>query len=569
MAAAGPPPEFLQDPPRLTNTFEADAALRDAVERLLPRDLHARLLPSWRDLGEAAAGPLATLAREAESDPPRHVPYDAWGRRVDEIRVSPAWPALHRAAAQWGLAAIPYERDLGPFARVHQFALLALYGPSSAIYTCHLAMTDGAARTLLEHASADLAQRVVPHLTSRDPDQLWTSGQWMTERSGGSDVSGTATVARHDGGAWRLWGTKWFTSAVTSEVALTLARPEGSPEGSAGLSLFLVEQRKADGTRNGIRILRLKDKLGTRALPTAELALEGCLAEPVGDLGRGVKKITPLLNITRLHNAISACGMMARPLQLLRDYARRRVAFGSPLARKALHRETLATLQVEYEAALALTFDCARLLGKAEAGEASEDERATLRLLTPLCKLLTARQAVAVASEALEGFGGAGYVEDTGLPVWLRDAQVLPIWEGTTNVLSLDALRAVAREGVLEPWTAQAARRLEALASSPLAEGAREMRRRIDEVPRALGALAAAGPDVAESAGRRIALSLAGLSAGVALAEQGAWALAHGRGERAALAAERWLTQRVPEVPSAGEATARLLASAALSGLAE
>jgi alkylation response protein AidB-like acyl-CoA dehydrogenase len=430
-------------------------------------------------------------------------------------------------------------------------------------------MTDGAARTLLEHASADLVHRIVPHLTSRDPDQLWTSGQWMTERSGGSDVSGTATVARRDGGAWRLWGTKWFTSAVTSEVALTLARPEGSPEGSAGLSLFLVEQRKADGARNGIRILRLKDKLGTRALPTAELALEGCLAEPVGDLGRGVKKITPLLNVTRLHNAISACGMMARLLQLLRDYARRRVAFGSPLARKALHRETVATLQVEYEAALALTFDCARLLGKAEAGEASEEERATLRLLTPLCKLLTARQAVAVASEALEGFGGAGYVEDTGLPVWLRDAQVLPIWEGTTNVLSLDALRAVAREGVLEPWTTQAARRLEALASSPLAEGAREMLRRIEEVPRALGALAAAGPEVAESAGRRIALSLAGLSAAVALAEQGAWALAHGRGERAALAAARWRAQRVPELPSADEATARLLASAALSGLAE
>ena len=569
MAAAGPPPEFLQDPPLLTNTFAADPTLRDAVERLLPSDLHARLLPAWRDLGEAAVGPLAALAREAESDPPRHVPYDAWGRRVDEIRVSPAWHALHRAAAQWGLTAIPYERELGPFARVHQFALLALYGPSSAVYTCHLAMTDGAARTLLEHADPALAQRIVPHLTSRDPDQLWTSGQWMTERSGGSDVSGTATVARHDGGDWRLWGTKWFTSAVTSEVALTLARPEGSPEGSAGLSLFLVEQRRADGTRNGIRILRLKDKLGTRALPTAELALEGCRAEPVGDLGRGVKKITPLLNITRLHNAISACGMMARLLQLLRDYARRRVAFGSPLARKPLHRETLATLQAEYEAALAFTFDCARLLGKAEAGEASEEERATLRLLTPLCKLLTARQAVAVASEALEGFGGAGYVEDTGLPVWLRDAQVLPIWEGTTNVLSLDALRAVAREGVLEPWAGQAARRLEALASSPLAEGAREMRRRIEEAPRALGALAAAGPEVAESAGRRIALSLAGLSAAVALAEQGAWALAHGRGERAALAAERWLAQRVPELPSADEATARLAASAALSGLAE
>ena len=569
MAAADPPPGFLQDPPRLTNTFEADAALGDVVARLLPADLHARLLPEWRALGDAAAGPLAALAREAEADPPRHIPYDAWGARVDEVRVSPAWTALHRAAAEWGLTAVPYEGRLGPFARIHQFALLALYGPSSAVYTCHLAMTDGAARTLLEHAGADLAPRVVPHLTSRDPDRLWTSGQWMTERTGGSDVSRTETVARREGGAWRLWGTKWFTSAITSEVALTLARPEGAPEGSAGLALFLVEQRRPDGTRNGIRILRLKDKLGTRALPTAELALEGCVAEPVGELGRGVKKITPLLNITRLHNAISACGMMARPLQVLRDYARRRVAFGSPLAQKPLHRETLASLQVEYEAALALTFDCARLLGRVESGEASADERAALRLLTPLAKALTARQAVASASEALEGLGGAGYVEDTGLPVWLRDAQVLPIWEGTTNVLSLDALRAIAREDVLEPWVAQATRRLEALAASPLADTAREIRRRVDEVPRVWTALAAARPDVAETAGRRIALTLAGLSAAVALSEQGAWALANGRGERAALAAGRWLSERVTELPSAGEASARVAPSALLSGFAD
>ncbi|HUG55347.1 MAG TPA: acyl-CoA dehydrogenase family protein [Vicinamibacteria bacterium] len=561
--------EFFQDPPRLTNTYDADAALRDTLARLLPGDVFARLEGAWREMGEAAAGELLALAREAEADPPRHVPYDPWGRRVDLVRVSPAWSALHREAARRGLAAIPYERELGSLARLHQFALLALYGPSSAVYTCHLAMTDGAARTLLEHGSEAQVARVVPRLTSRDPDRLWTSGQWMTERAGGSDVSRTATLARRDGGVWRLWGTKWFTSAVTSEVALTLARPEGAPEGSAGLSLFLVEQRREDGSRNGIRILRLKDKLGTRALPTAELALEGAIAEPVGDLGRGVKTITPLLNVTRLHNAVSACGMMARVLQLLRDYARRRVVSGSLLAARPLHRETVASLQVEYEAALALTFDCARLLGKVEAAEASADERAALRLLTPLCKLLTARQAVAVASEGLEGFGGAGYVEDTGLPVWLRDAQVLPIWEGTTNVLSLDALRAALREATLEPWRAQARRRLEALESSPLAGLAETLRKACDGVVTAVQALAEAGSDVAESAARRVALRLAGLSAAVALGEQGAWALAQGRGNRAALLAQRWAAERVPDVPSAEEAAARAGASARLSGLAE
>jgi alkylation response protein AidB-like acyl-CoA dehydrogenase len=563
------PPLDHQEPPRVTNTFEADPALGDTLERLLPPELHDRLRPSWRQLGEKAAGPLARLARDAEESPPRHVPYDAWGRRVDEVRLCGAWRALHAVAARWGLTAIPYEREQGPWSRVHQFALLTLFGPSSAVYTCPLAMTDGAARTLLEHAPA-LAQRVVPHLTSRDPERLWTSGQWMTERSGGSDVSGTGTVARRgEDGAWRLWGTKWFASAITSEAALTLARVEGAPEGSAGLSLFYLEQRRSDGARNAIRILRLKDKLGTRALPTAEISLEGAVAEPVGELGRGIKKITPLLNITRLHNAVSACGMMARLLQLLRDYAQRRVAFGSALAAKPLFRETLAAMQVEYEAALALTFDCARLLGRVETGEATADDAATLRLLTPLAKLLTARQAVAVASESLEGFGGAGYVEDTGLPVWLRDAQVLPIWEGTTDVLSLDALRAAQRDGALAPWAAQARRRLEALASSPLAGMAGTLRERIEAVPGALAGLAEAGPDAAESTARRAALRLAALSAAVALCEQGAWALSARRGERAALAARRWLEERVPELPIASEANERLRVSATLACLSE
>src|SRR5262249_4371051 len=227
---------------RLATPFGADAALGEAVGRLVPGETPARLREEWREMGEKAAGPLAALAREAEADPPRHVPYDAWGRRTDEVIVSRAWKELHREAARAGLTAIPREGTLGPLGRIHQFALLHLYGPSSAVYTCPLAMTDGAARTLLEH-DPGLAARVVPRLTTRDPDRLWTSGQWMTERAGGSDVGMTGTVARRDGEGFRLHGTKWFTSAVTSEVALLLARPEGADPGSAGLSLFYLETR--------------------------------------------------------------------------------------------------------------------------------------------------------------------------------------------------------------------------------------------------------------------------------------------------------------------------------------
>jgi acyl-CoA dehydrogenase len=559
-------PAFVQDAPRLSNTFAADRVLAETLERLLPADVAAALRPEWQALGEEAAGPLQALARQAEAEPPRHVPYDAWGRRVDEIVVSPAWRELHKAAARWGLAAIPYEGRLGAFARIHQFVLLALYAPSSAVYACPVAMSDGAARTLLEHDAA-LADHAVPRLTTRDPERMWTSGQWMTERSGGSDVGGTETQARRDGdGRFRLYGAKWFTSAVTSEMALTLARPEGADPGSAGLSLFYVETRDAEGRLQGIRVDRLKDKLGTRALPTAELTLEGALARPVGELGSGVRKITPLLNLTRLHNAVNACGTMARLLQLLRDYARRRVAFGGTLASKPLHRETVADLHVQYEAALALTLDGARLLGRQEAGEASPEERAALRLLTPLAKLLTAKQAVAVASEALEGFGGAGYVEDTGLPVFLRDAQVLPIWEGTTNVLSLDVLRATAREGGLEAWLALSRHRLEALASSSLAGTVALLGRALDEVE-GWFAKAVAEPEFTESAARRFALRVAALAAAVPLVEQGIWGLAAGRGERSARAAKRWTSEHLPALLGAEDPEGRLQGSRVLSGL--
>ncbi len=570
MSVGAPEPSsepFFQDGPRLCNTYDADALLREALARLLPAETRGALEPEWRALGEAAAGPLLELARDAERDPPRHVPYDAWGRRVDRVEVCRAWRELHAESARRGLVALPYEGRLGACARLHQFALLHLFAPSSAIFTCYLAMTDGAARTLAEHDPA-LAARVVPRLTSRDPERFWTSGQWMTERGGGSDVGGTQTVARaREDGAFDLCGAKWFTSAVTSEVALTLARPEGAPEGSRGLSLFFLELLRPDGAWNGLRVLRLKDKLGTRALPTAEIELHGARAVPVGGLGAGVRKIAPLLNITRLHNAVNACALMARLLHLLRDYSRRRRAFGRALAEQPLHRETLAALQVEYEAALALTFDCARLLGRKEAGLAREDEHALLRLLTPLAKLLTAKQAVAVASEALEGFGGAGYVEDTGLPVFLRDAQVLPIWEGTTNVLSLDALRAATREGALGAWVSVSRQRLSLLVPGLLSGLSLELQHHVEASAELLRRTLDGGSDATEAAARALALRLAALSAAVPLLEQAAWAFQTGRGPRAALAATRWIAGRIPAAPDPGLGPHRLRESALLAEL--
>jgi acyl-CoA dehydrogenase len=528
---------FFQDPPRLANAYASDALLREHLALTFPepelRELEGELVA----LGELAAGRLLALQAADREVEPRLVQWDAWGRRVDRIELTPLWREASVLAARHGLVAAAYERRHGALSRVHQMAMVHVLEPSMDVYACPLAMTDGAARTLLSAGDAALVARAVPRLVSRDPALAWTSGQWMTERTGGSDVSATETVARRDGAGWRLHGTKWFSSATTAEMALALARPEGSPAGSKGLTLFYVETRNEDGTPNGIFVNRLKEKLGTRKLPTAELTLDGARATPVGGLGDGVRTVTPMLVVTRTWNAVVAAAGMQRALALARDFARRRVAFGAPLAAKPLHQETLAALEAEREGAFLLAFRAAALLGREEAGEAGAEERALLRVVTPVAKLTTAKQAVAVASEALECFGGAGYVEDTGLPRLLRDAQVLPIWEGTTNVLALDLLRGLAAEGAAPALAREVERNL-AAARDPALRAPAEVARAALERARAFLAAATDGP-AREAGARRVALTL-GRTLEVSLLVAHAQAcLDRGLGRRAVAAARR------------------------------
>jgi len=530
---------FFQKAPQLGNQFDQDALLREYLERVLPRDVFRACTDELRSMGALAAGLLLELTRLARKEEPQLVEFDPWGRRIDEIRTPEAWRTLARIASEQGLVGIPYEGRQGVYSRIHQFAMVYLFAPSSAVYTCPLAMSDGAVRTLQSHGNAALIDRAVPRLISRNPAQAWTSGQWMTERTGGSDVGLTQTEARQEGADWRLFGTKWFTSATTAEMSLTLARPRGNPAGGKGLALFYLELRDADGAINGIRIHRLKDKLGTRMLPTAELELAGARATPVAGLSDGVKAIAPMLQITRTWNAICSVASMRRGCALVKDYAARRVAFGAPLSEKPLHVQTLADLQARYEAAFLLAFRAVELLGREETGEASESERLMLRALQPIAKLLTAKEAVAAASEALEAFGGAGYIEDTGLPVLLRDAQVLPIWEGTTNVLALDSLRALANPQSLAALLAD----LESCASAakhprliPVAKTA------VDIAQRAASwfqATAASNPGALEAGARAFAMALGHAYAMSLAVRHGQWCVERGAGTRNVAVAER------------------------------
>lgn len=441
---------FVQENPQLTNTYASNGLLKTYLQWKLGPDLLAAIEPELTELGELAAGRLFNLQRADRTNEPTLTQWDAWGTRIDQIEITPLWQEAERLAVRLGLTAIPYERKEGPWARTRQFALVYLFHPVTDVYSCPLAMTDGAARALLDSHNARLVDRAVPRLTSRDPTKYWTSGQWMTESTGGSDVGLSRTIARRDtSGVWRLYGKKWFTSAATSQMALTLGRPEGNGPGGSGLALFYLETRKPDGSLNGIRVERLKDKLGTRKVPTAELTLDGTIAELVGHTTDGTRAIEPMLKITRTWNSVCAAAYMRHGLALAQDYAQRRRAFGAALSDQPLHRETLAELEADTAGAFLLTFLLVELLGREEAGLLDEDETVLLRFLTPIIKLATGKQAVHVVSETLEAFGGAGYVEDTGIPVLLRDTQVLPIWEGTTNVLSLDALlRADAGRGL-------------------------------------------------------------------------------------------------------------------------
>jgi putative acyl-CoA dehydrogenase len=532
--------EFYQSPPRLTNQYEDDPLLASYLRWRLPREMLAQIEPDLRRVGGLAASDWLVLDAAAEADPPRLVQYDPWGRRIDRIETSPAWRELDRIAATEGLVAIGYDREHGALSRIDQFARLYLYAPSSSTYSCPLAMTDGAAR-LLELYPDDLTRPVLGHLLSRDPARFWTSGQWMTERTGGSDVSMTSTTAILDGDSYRLSGTKWFTSATTSQIAITLAYIQERESRTRSLSVFLVRLRDEKDLLQGIRVNRLKDKLGTRALPTAELTLDGAPAHAIGGPGDGVRKIASMFNVTRVYNAVAAVAGMRRAVALARDYATRRVAFGKPLIAQPLHAATLAAIELEWRGAFLLAFGVVELLGRQECGDATADDLARLRLLIPIAKLYTAKQAVAVASEALECFGGAGYIEDTGLPRLVRDAQVLPIWEGTTNVLSLDVLRALEKTNALSAFLMDARERLATVnAAGSLQAAAARVSDALGAIESFAERLAGEGRDFAEAHARAFAYGMARTTIGLLLLEYAAWTVVANGDREAVAAATRW-----------------------------
>ncbi|NWX37962.1 ACD11 dehydrogenase, partial [Notiomystis cincta] len=514
---------LFQEQPETGNQYLEDTLLRSYLKTHLPPKVLEEVHQDLERFGNRLLTKIQPLSWACERNPPVLRQYDAWGGRVDHIHTCSAWRRMKEISAEEGLIAEAYERRYSNWSRLYQAVKLYLFSSSSGGFSCPLAMTDGAAKVIESLGIPGSLKSAFDHLTSRNPEKFWTSGQWMTERRGGSDVAnGTETVARKQpDGTYRLYGFKWFTSAADSDVTLTLARIADADgqctQGSRGLSLFFLRVWDEEGKLNSIQVQRLKDKLGTRQMATAELWLQGARAELISAEGRGVAAISSMLNITRIHNVIGAVASMRRMISLSRDYARKRMAFGKLLKDHPLHMQTIARMEVQVRGAFLLLMEIVRLLGLAETNLASEQDQLLLRLLIPVAKLYTGKQASAVAVEAMESFGGQGYMEDTGLPVMLRDTLVLSIWEGTTNILSLDVLRSLAKSQgqVMAVFLSTVQKKLE------LAAGTEDLAPAVHRTQEAIGSLrhfmGAAGSEQAltmELAARDLSYSLARIYTG-------------------------------------------------------
>jgi putative acyl-CoA dehydrogenase len=405
------------------NFFEIDLALQEALER----EGGAWGVDRVREAGGVAG---SVEAREHSQRAERNLPvlrtHDRFGNRVDEVELDPGWHWLLGAGVAREIHSLPW-RDARAGAHVVRAVLFTLWSHANDGVMCPISMTYAAIPALRDGAP-ELAAEWEPRLTTPDYASGALCGMAMTERQGGSDVRANITRAEPLGdGTYELHGHKWFCSYPPCEVFLVLAQAPG------GLSCFLVERGP------GMEFQRLKDKLGTRSLPSSEVEFRGALGRLVGEEGRGVPAIIRMVNHTRLDCLLGAATSLRRGTIEAIHHARHRRAFGAVLSDQPAMRNVLADLAIESEAATAAALRVARSYDEASDGPFR-------RLATAVMKYWVAKRAPAHAAEALECLGGNGFVEDSGLPLLYRDAPLNSIWEGSGNVAALDVLRAIVKE---------------------------------------------------------------------------------------------------------------------------
>ncbi|HEY4175153.1 MAG TPA: acyl-CoA dehydrogenase family protein, partial [Rhodopila sp.] len=429
------------------NFFALDHSLRALLPLYMDAPLLTHLTPHLDELGALSGGRLGELSDAAERHPPVLHARDRMGRDEEWVEFHPAYRAMEEIAfGRFGMHAMTHRpgvldwpEAMPPLAK---YLFHYLFAQAEFGLLCPVNLTDSSSALVQRYGDEAIRTQYLEAMRTQDLTRLNRCAQFMTEKAGGSDVGAADLTAVRDGDHWRLWGEKWFCSNVDAELAVLLARPDGAPDGGRGLGLFLMPKTLQDGTRNAYRITRLKDKLGSRGMASGEIMFEGAVAYPLGDLDRGLKQMLEMVNSSRISHLTRAAGMMRRCLNEALVASRHRNAFGRAVIDHPLMRRQLVKLMVPTEQALSALFHAASMSARHDA-----HARAVLRILTPIYKYRACRDNVTVATGAMEARGGNGYIEDWPNARLIRDAHLGLLWEGTSNINSLDAVqRAIGKE---------------------------------------------------------------------------------------------------------------------------
>ncbi|OBJ27775.1 DNA alkylation response protein [Mycobacterium colombiense] len=499
-------------------------------------------------IGELMGGPVAQWAEETDRNPPQLQRYDRWGHDISEVVMPASFTQSKRAVLDAQQALRTDAREARMSSSLPMFASNYLLNQADIGMGCALGTGGGMVQSLVAaYAPPDVAEHVLAKFASGE----WAgeTAQLLTERTGGSDLGALETTATRHGDAWLLNGFKWFASNCAGEAFVVLAKPEGAPDSSRGVANFLVLRTRRDGSRNGVRVRRLKDKLGTRSVASGEVEFVDAEAfllsgEPTDAAagpsdGKGLGRMMELTNAARLGIALFALGNARRALVESLCYARQRRAFGGALIEKPLMRRKLAEMIVDVEAAQALVFDCTGATNHRQPRSMRQ------RIAVPVTKLRVCRLGITAASDAIEIHGGNGYIETWPVARLLRDAQVNTIWEGPDNILCLDVRRGIEQTRAHETLLA---RLRDAVSVADDGETTRLVAGRIEDLDAAITAWTKLDRQTAEARLFPLAQFMGDVYAGALLIEQAAWERATRGAERKALVAglyaQRYLADR-------------------------
>lgn len=429
-----------------TNYFTNDETLQIILKEKLDEEFYNYAVRELTEFGALVCREIDRRAKHTDREgEPRLIRYDKYGEEVSEVWVNEGYKKTVEQTYNTGIVGyvhkeIPQLGRKGNY--IYSFAQGYLLSHAEPGFYCPVTLTLATAYLLDHYADEELKAKFLPHVCSTGEVELYEGATFLTERQGGSDVGANAVEARFDGKNYRLYGEKYFASnAGMCGVAMVLARMPGAPKGTKGLTLFAVPWRKEDGSLNHLRIRRLKDKLGVRAVPSGEVEFDGSIAYVVGDPKKGIYYMLEALNLSRICNAVASVGIMRRAFLESKYYLSNREAFGQRLTNYPMIQDTLAKMAAKLHVEVATLFDMIHLYDLVSNGKGTERDIVLNRLNIAMMKKETAEQAIRFAHEAIELHGGNGYIEDFVTPRLLRDAQVLTVWEGTANILALEVIR--------------------------------------------------------------------------------------------------------------------------------